>query len=139
MHDRRNYKKAFLACRKHRIDFAIFIEHDSQALLENVPFFVEQIDDVDFLNLFLTSIGSVSALLHIKCEVLTSFSSQSALATDTITTYCDAIREALEKRDLTRYVNSILTAYVVKRPADYEASLSLLLRLRGLSSAISWK
>ena len=48
-----------------------------------------------------------------------------------MTKYCDAIREELEKRDLTKYVNSVLTAYVVKKPADYEASLSLLHRLKG--------
>ena len=56
---------------------------------------------------------------------------QSALDAEVVTKYCDAIREELEKRDLTKYVNSVLTAYVVKKPADYEASLSLLHRLKG--------
>lgn len=46
--------------------------------------------------------------------------------------YCDAIRTELEAQNLARYINPILTAYVVKKPADYEAGLSLLLRLRGL-------
>jgi elongator complex protein 1 len=32
---------------------------------------------------------------------------------------------------LTKYVNSILTAFVVKRPPDYESALSLLHDLRG--------
>lgn len=44
---------------------------------------------------------------------------------------CDAIRLELEKRDLTRYVNAILTAYVVKTPPDHESALALLLRIRG--------
>lgn len=44
---------------------------------------------------------------------------------------CDAFRAELERRDLTEYVNSILTAHVVKTPPDHEAGLSLLLRLRG--------
>ncbi|KAG6836197.1 hypothetical protein H0H93_010463, partial [Arthromyces matolae] len=39
-------------------------------------------------------------------------------------------RTELEKKDLKQYVNSILTAYVVKTPPDHEAGLSLLLRLR---------
>ena len=56
---------------------------------------------------------------------------QSALDAEVVTKYCDAIREELEKRDLTKYVNSVLTAYVVKKPADYEASLSLIHRLKG--------
>ena len=37
----------------------------------------------------------------------------------------------LEHRDLKKYVNSILTAHVVKRPPDHEAGLALLLRLKG--------
>ena len=44
---------------------------------------------------------------------------------------CDLIREELERRDLKKYVNSILTAHVVKRPPAHEAGLKLLLRLRG--------
>lgn len=40
----------------------------------------------------------------------------------------------LEKRDLVKYVNSILTAHVVKTPPDHEAGLALLLRLRGETS-----
>ena len=50
---------------------------------------------------------------------------------ETIVTLCDAFRDELEKRDLTKYVNSILTAHVVKTPPDHEAGLALLLRLRG--------
>jgi len=44
---------------------------------------------------------------------------------------CDSFIAELEKRDLTKYVNSILTAHVVKTPPDHEAGLALLLRLRG--------
>lgn len=48
---------------------------------------------------------------------------------------CDAIRAELEQKDLKKYVSSILTAHVVKRPPDHEAGLSLLLRLRGMSQS----
>ncbi|KAL5512586.1 hypothetical protein ACEPAG_3239 [Sanghuangporus baumii] len=108
----KNYRKAFLACRKHRIDLTILVQHDPSTFLENVSSFIDQIDDVDHLNLFLTNIG------------------QSSLEPAKISEYCDVLRAELESRSLTKYVNSILTAYVVKKPADYEAGLSLLLRLR---------
>ena len=55
---------------------------------------------------------------------------------ETIATLCDAFREELEKRDLTKYANSILTAHVVKTPPDHEAGLALLLRLRGKNQKI---
>jgi elongator complex protein 1 len=44
---------------------------------------------------------------------------------------CDRIREELERVDLTRYTNSVLTAHVVKSPPEHEAALRLLLRIRG--------
>lgn len=56
---------------------------------------------------------------------------QSTLPTEVVVQTCDSIREELEKRDLKKYVNSILTAHVVKQPPDHEAGLSLLLRLKG--------
>jgi elongator complex protein 1 len=50
---------------------------------------------------------------------------------EVISELCDAIRELLEGQDMQKYINSILTAYVVKRPLDLEAGLRVLLQLRG--------
>ncbi|THH05467.1 hypothetical protein EW145_g4776 [Phellinidium pouzarii] len=113
-----DYKKAFLACRKHRLDLNILVEHNPAAFLENIPSFVDQIEDVDYLNLFLTNLG------------------QSSLDPTKVSKYCDAVRCDLESRNLTKYVNSILTAHVVKKPADYEAGLYLLQRLRETDSEL---
>lgn len=49
---------------------------------------------------------------------------------------CDSVRTELENRDLNRYINSILSAYVFCQPPDYEAGLALLLRIRGNYSRI---
>ena len=50
---------------------------------------------------------------------------------DVVNSLCDGIRQELENKDLKMYVNSILTAHVMKRPPDHEAGLAMLLRLRG--------
>ena len=50
---------------------------------------------------------------------------------------CDAVGAELSTLSLTKYVNSILTAYVVKTPPDHESGLALLLRLRGEISIFS--
>lgn len=55
---------------------------------------------------------------------------QSSMPDDAVGAVCDAIRAELEKQDLTTYIHSILTAYAAKRPADLDAGLALLLRLR---------
>ncbi|KAH7910038.1 pol II transcription elongation factor [Hygrophoropsis aurantiaca] len=110
--DAGNWRKAFLACRKHRVDLSVIVEHNKDAFMSNVAAFVEQIDDVDYVNLFLTSVG------------------RSQLPSGDIATVCDALRLELERKDISKYVNSILTAYVVKSPPDHESGLALLLRLR---------
>ncbi|KAF7350896.1 polymerase II transcription elongation factor [Mycena sanguinolenta] len=110
--DARQYRKAFLSCRKHRIDLNALVEHDHTAFLENLPLFVEQVHEVDHINIFLTGVG------------------QGKQSPEIIAELCDALRVELERKDLTKYVNCILTAYMVKTPPDPEAGLALLLRLR---------
>ncbi|TFK25707.1 pol II transcription elongation factor [Coprinopsis marcescibilis] len=116
--DAGEYRKAFMACRKHRIDFNELVDHDQEAFLRGIPHFVEQIPEVDYLNLFLTMIGR---------------GPQSA---ETVTKICDALRVELESRDLKRYINTILTAHVVKSPPDYESALAELHRLRETDSTV---
>lgn len=54
---RGNYRKAFFACRKHRIDLDVIVDHSPETLLARIPAFVDQIPEVDHLNLFIASIG----------------------------------------------------------------------------------
>lgn len=65
---------------------------------------------------------------------LTQYFRRSQLPAEVIANVCDSVRQDLEDRNLTKYVNSILTAYVVKSPPDHEAGLALLLHLRGTFS-----
>ncbi|CAA7260510.1 unnamed protein product [Cyclocybe aegerita] len=110
--DAGNYRKAFFACRKHRIDLNVIVDHNPEKFVVDIPSFVDQIPEVDHLNLMLTLIG------------------RGTHPQEFIASLCNAFRDELEKRDLTKYVNSILTAHVVKTPPDHEAGLALLLRLR---------
>ncbi|KAF9647728.1 Elongator complex protein 1 [Thelephora ganbajun] len=110
--DSGQWRKAFLSCRKHRIDLNILVEHNPDSFFSDLSKLVEQIDDVDYINLFLTSVG------------------RSTMSTEMIARVCDSVRTELEKRDLNRYINSILTAYVFRQPPDCEAGLALLLRIR---------
>ena len=102
--------------------------------MKSVPSFVEQLDDTDYLNLFLTNLGYVVVNYLVPNCVLTVKHPfrQTMQDTEKLAGYCDAVRIELESRDLAQYVNSILTAFVVKRPPDHEAALSLLHRLRGI-------
>ncbi|KAF9075492.1 IkappaB kinase complex IKAP component [Rhodocollybia butyracea] len=109
------YRKAFFSCRKHRIDMNFLVEHDETAFLDGLSTFVTQVHEVDHLNLFLTNLGQ----------------GMKPLSSETIRKISDALREKLEEKDIKAYVNTILTAHVIKSPPDHESALSLLLRLKG--------
>ncbi|KAG8994650.1 hypothetical protein FRB94_009752 [Tulasnella sp. JGI-2019a] len=110
--DHGEYRKAFLACRKHRIDLNVIIDHNPERFMTQLSSFTDQVEEVDHINLFLSGVG------------------QSSQPPDKIAGISDAIRGELEKKDSKKYINCILTAHVVKTPPDLEAGLSLLLRLR---------
>ncbi|TRM68918.1 IKI3 family-domain-containing protein [Schizophyllum amplum] len=116
--DRGDYRKAFFSCRKNRIDLNVLVTHNMEAFLKDVVAFVDQIPEVDHVNLFLTAVG------------------RGSQDKDMITRICDAVRIELEKRGLAQYVNSILTAHVMRSPPDHEAALGLLLRLRESNPAL---
>lgn len=45
-----------MACRRHRIDLNILYDHEPKSFLSNVELFVNQVENVDYLNLFLSSL-----------------------------------------------------------------------------------
>ncbi|CUA72874.1 Elongator complex protein 1 [Rhizoctonia solani] len=109
-----DFRKAFLACRKHRVDLHVLVEYAPTIFTNDPARFVDQIPEVDYLNLFLTGLG------------------QSKRDAQEIATICDKLRAELEKRGLPQYVQSILTAHVVKAPPDAENALKVLHLLREL-------
>ncbi|CAE7213541.1 unnamed protein product [Rhizoctonia solani] len=116
--EKANFRKAFLACRKHRIDLHVLVEYALTTFTHDPATFVDQIPEVDYLNLFLTGLG------------------QCKRDAEEITTICDKLRAELERRGLAQYVQSILTAHVVKSPPDVEHALKVLHTLRELEPNI---
>ncbi|KAG8762167.1 hypothetical protein FRC11_010683 [Ceratobasidium sp. 423] len=110
--ERGDFRKAFLTCRKHRIDLHVLVEYAPIVFTDDPGQFVDQIPEADHLNLFLTGLG------------------QSKRDVQEVTSICDKLRAELEQRGLARYVQSILTAHVAKTPPDVESALKVLHTLR---------
>ncbi|KAK3050381.1 putative elongator complex protein 1 [Extremus antarcticus] len=53
----RDYKKAFLTCRTHRVDMNILHDYAPQQFMHDVELFVKQIQKVEFVDLFLSSLS----------------------------------------------------------------------------------
>lgn len=52
----KKYKKAFLACRSHRVDMNILHDHDPSQFIANIGSFVGQAEKVEYIDLFLSQL-----------------------------------------------------------------------------------
>lgn len=53
---RGNYRAAFLACRKHRLDLNILYDLAPEQFMSSLDEFVKQVPESDYLNLFVSSL-----------------------------------------------------------------------------------
>ena len=54
--DTKNFRKAFLTLRRHRIDLNVLYDHNPEAFTENCAEFVEQLESPNYINLFLSDL-----------------------------------------------------------------------------------
>ena len=55
----KKYKRAFLACRNHRVDMNILHDHAPQSFMKDVALFVDQVKKVEHIDLFLSQLRYV--------------------------------------------------------------------------------
>ncbi|ORY06286.1 IKI3-domain-containing protein [Basidiobolus meristosporus CBS 931.73] len=130
--DRLDYRSAFIDCRKHRLDLNILYDHSPDAFMENVGSVVTQIKDVDYLNLFLSSLSNedVTVTMYPLIFDKTSHKKDQSKYTNKVNTICDAIRTQLNTLDTKKYMQPIITTYVKKSPPELEEALSLLREIK---------
>ncbi|KAJ3091877.1 hypothetical protein HK102_012927 [Quaeritorhiza haematococci] len=139
--DRLDYRTAFVLCRKHRIDMNLLYDHKPAQFLAHVVDFVKQVDDPEYLNLFLSGLRNEDVTVTMYPNRLTLESEQSKPAqiippsskdpSNKVTKICVSVRAALEAVEPKRYCHSILTTHVKEVPADLEAALR---RIRSLKA-----
>jgi elongator complex protein 1 len=54
--DSGNYRSAFISCRKHRLDLNILHDLAPKQFMESLEEVIKQIPEVDYLNLFVSSL-----------------------------------------------------------------------------------
>ena len=60
----KKYRKAFFACRNHRVDMNILHDHDPQQFISNVRLFLDQVQKVEHIDLFLSQLRQVCLPAH---------------------------------------------------------------------------
>lgn len=63
------YRDALITCRKHRLDLNLLHDLDPEKFMASLESFVDQVPQVDYLNLFVSSLKSVSGyMLYIRAD-----------------------------------------------------------------------
>jgi elongator complex protein 1 len=58
--EKTEFRAAFLTCRTHRIDMNILHNHEPDLFMTNIPLFILQLRDVEYIDLFLSSLRLLS-------------------------------------------------------------------------------
>ncbi|CEP14860.1 hypothetical protein [Parasitella parasitica] len=127
-----NFRSAFIACRKNRIDLNILYDDSPARFVDNIRTFIEQVSEVDYLNLFLSNLRNEDTLVTMyrrggrSADQLTAASGVE----NKVNSICEAVRNVLVELGRKHYIQSILSTYVRSSPPDLESAMALLSELR---------
>ncbi|KAK9453026.1 IKI3 family-domain-containing protein [Dipodascopsis uninucleata] len=132
--DNKDYLQAFKSCRAHRVNLDILYDYAPDLFMKNIKLFVESLEKVEYLDLFLSGLTNDDVTRTIYRETIkaTKLSStiidstdQSTIAPDKVNNICDAVLDVLMKYHARSHVQSIITACLCKSPPDITAALNL--------------
>ncbi|KIH95256.1 elongator complex protein 1 [Sporothrix brasiliensis 5110] len=140
--DALDYGKAFAFCRSQRVDMNILYDHTPQQFLANVDLFLDQLNDVASIDLFLSSLKEedVSQTMYKdtkKTSTATPFRlpqlvpptpAPASASSTKVNTVCDAVLARLATRKKTNLQN-IITAHVSKLPPAIDDGLTVVAQL----------
>ncbi|KAJ8653293.1 hypothetical protein O0I10_011043 [Lichtheimia ornata] len=127
-----DYRPAFIACRRNRIDLNILYDEDPELFFENIPKFIEQVPEVDHLNLFLSNLKNEDTTKTLYQRLGKSDDSSSEVS-GKVNKICKAFRDVLMDLGRDQYIQSILSTYVKSTPPDLESALQLLADIKQTS------
>lgn len=139
--NKKNYKKAFLACRNQRVDLNMLHDHATQQFLSHVDLFIDQVKKVEHIDLFLSQLREedVSETMYKETLPRGQYSQDLAGAESSeakiskVNRICNAFLDALKNRTSTHFQN-VVTAHICKAPPDLDAGLTQIAGLRSKNS-----
>ena len=136
--EQREFRKAYMTCRTHRIDMNILWSHKEDIFMQNVELFVQQILDVEHIDLFLSSLKEPVRFVG-KSSVVDGKPSRHIIVADDmpgegkkVSAVCDAVLAELLANYSKTHTQSILTAHLSKIPPDIPSALRVIADLKGL-------
>lgn len=131
--DDKNYSRAFSYCRTQRVDMNILYDHNPEQFLSHVGLFLDQIQSVAHIDLFLSSLRpeDVTQTMYQdtkRPKLGPTTAPPSLTSTSKINTVCDALLKGLQSRRETNLQN-IITSHVCKDPPALEDGLIIVAEL----------
>lgn len=135
------YGGAFLHCRTQRVDMNILYDHKPEQFLANVGLFLDQLNDVAHIDLFLASLReeNVTETMYKDTKKTRPETNTGGLpegttttttkaATSKVNSICDSILKTLQARK-GKNLQNIITANVCKNPPALEDGLQVVAEL----------
>lgn len=132
--EERNYRSAFLSCRKHRIDLNLLVDHDYEQFINHTTEFVEQIPELDYLNLFISSLKNENVTKTIYPSQNTC---KSIVPEEKLNSICSIMGSVFEKKNDQSYNLSIVTTDAKKDPPALEDAMNRIANIKVSHSAES--
>ena len=131
----KNYEKAFLLCRKNKINLNLIYDIDPELFMNNLDKFLNEVKKEDYLNLFLNSlIDDYCEEFKILFNYNKSMNEINKNNTDTKTNkICIAMRKLLltdKNKESGDYISTILITYIKQNPHLYLEALKLVQKLK---------
>lgn len=144
----KNYREAFLKCRTHRINLDLLYDYAPDLFMENLQHFIDEINDVDYLNLFVSCLIE-DDVTQTKYKETLNFGITDSYeyapapltemqqylkkkffdpSTSKVNKICKALLEVLLANPEYRkkYMQTIITAYASQKPQDLTSALQLI-------------
>uniref|UniRef100_A0A8C6KNG3 Elongator complex protein 1 n=1 Tax=Nothobranchius furzeri TaxID=105023 RepID=A0A8C6KNG3_NOTFU len=126
------FREAFECMRKLRINLNLIYDHNPKVFLENVASFIQQLNSINHINLFLTELKEEDTTSSMYPRPDGSpVQPQAAPGQKKVDVVCDALRTTMESMDPNKFSLSILTAHVKKTVPELEIALQKVHELRG--------
>jgi elongator complex protein 1 len=128
------YGEAFIICRKHRIDMNILVDYDMTKFINNIESFVNQVQDQDYLCLFITGLKNVNVcqtLYKDPTEKQKSDQTHNVIPDefDKVNIICKKLIETL-KQSPQNYNQAIICAFCAENPSNHPEALKMISKLR---------
>ncbi|CAM1509326.1 Fc.00g030650.m01.CDS01 [Cosmosporella sp. VM-42] len=134
--DEKNYGRAFSYCRTQRVDMNILYDHQPEQFLASVGMFLDQIKDVAYIDLFLSSLREEDVTQMMYQDTKRPKATLAAIPqpptplkpATKVNSVCDALLKALVPRKST-HLQNVITAHVCKTPPALDDGLTLVAEL----------